>query len=529
VARQHPRTIGQKLILSFGGMALTVAVVDVTGWWAGRALNSGIDRLAGVSGQAMQLAGEIRFLVSDLQARERLVVIATAKGDKAVVSSELAQIDESSTRLKSAVETIARVSDDAQVHTKINGINAAIASWAGQWEKTKKLASDFDAMGASDSTEAGRKFGEEAQTLATEIQALQTKQFSADRERAASVYTNMAIVLAICLGVTALIAMAVLVLVRRINATLTSAAAELREGAEQVLGTSGQVAGSAQQLSRGVSEQAASLEETSASMEEMSSMTKRNADNSHEAARLMAEAETAVSGANETLGEMNTSMANIKESSRKVAKIIKTIDEIAFQTNILALNAAVEAARAGEAGMGFAVVADEVRNLAHRSAEAAKDTTVLIEESIARADRGAARVERVGASIGEMTKSVMSVKTLIDQVSEASRQQAHGFHQVAQALSQMEQSTQVNASTASQSASAGEQLRHQAERSLAAVERLEEFVGRTEAAAALERPAETEGHVEHASSKAATVVRMNPRFEHAADDDFDMGDGTFGR
>jgi methyl-accepting chemotaxis protein len=214
-------------------------------------------------------------------------------------------------------------------------------------------------------------------------------------------------------------------------------------------------------------------------MEEMSSMTRRNADNSHEAARLMAEADAAVNGANAVLDEMNTSMANIKESSRRVANIIKTIDEIAFQTNILALNAAVEAARAGEAGMGFAVVAEEVRNLAQRSAQAAKDTTVMIEESIARSDRGAARVETVGTSIDAITKSVTAVKTLIDQVSDASRQQAHGFAQVAQALNQMEQGTQVNASTASESAAAGEQLKSQAERSLAAVERLEYLVGRT--------------------------------------------------
>src|SRR5437762_5567743 len=165
-----------------------------------------------------------------------------------------------------------------------------------------------------------------------------------------------------------------------------------------------------------------------------------------------------VAEANATLAEMMTSMREIGASSGKISKIIKVIDEIAFQTNILALNAAVEAARAGEAGMGFAVVADEVRNLAQRSAHAAKDTAALIEESIARSDRGALRVEKVSSSMQEITNSVVKVKSLIDHVSEASRQQAHGFEQVSQALGQMEQMTQNNASSAEASATAGEAL-----------------------------------------------------------------------
>jgi hypothetical protein len=353
-------TIGRKLIASFAGMALTIAVVGVTGWWSGSALNASIERLAGVSGQAMELAGEIRFLVSDLQARERLVVIAAAKQDS-VMTSEIAQIETSSGRLKGAVEQLDGLSESGEVRDKTQAIMSAISSWSGQWQKTKQLATAFDAMGASDSTEVGRKFGETAQKLASEIQARETAHFASDKARAAEIYRAMRWVLIASLVLTAFVCAGLLHYVRRISATLAGAASSLRQGAEEVLEASAQVAGSAQQLSRGVSQQASSLEETSASMEEMSSMTRRNADNSHEAARLMAEADAAVNGANAVLDEMNTSMANIKESSRRVANIIKTIDEIAFQTNILALNAAVEAARAGEAGMGFAVVASEVK------------------------------------------------------------------------------------------------------------------------------------------------------------------------
>jgi methyl-accepting chemotaxis protein/methyl-accepting chemotaxis protein-1 (serine sensor receptor) len=251
----------------------------------------------------------------------------------------------------------------------------------------------------------------------------------------------------------------------------------LTTGMRQVSSAAGQVAGSAQSLSQGSTEQAASLEETSASMEEMASMTRRNAENSHEAATSMAETERLVGDANSALGSMVTSMVSIKESSDKVAKIIKTIDEIAFQTNILALNAAVEAARAGEAGMGFAVVADEVRSLAQRSAQAARDTATLIEESIARANEGHQRVTQVGGAIEAITSSAGRVKGLVDAVSAASREQSQGIEQVTQAITQMEKVTQNTAATAEESAAASEELSAQAESSMSVVNRLAGLVG----------------------------------------------------
>src|SRR5205085_7024853 len=164
-----------------------------------------------------------------------------------------------------------------------------------------------------------------------------------------------------------------------------------------------------------------------ASMEEMASMTRKNAENAQQAATLVTDVATQVQNSNAALGEMVLSMGAIKESSDKVAKIIKTIDEIAFQTNILALNAAVEAARAGEAGMGFAVVADEVRNLAQRSAQAARDTAGLIEESIQRSQEGSVKVTQVAHSIGAITQSVTRVRGIVEEVSVASGEQAHGI------------------------------------------------------------------------------------------------------
>ena len=177
-------------------------------------------------------------------------------------------------------------------------------------------------------------------------------------------------------------------------------------------------------------------------------MTRKNADATNEVIGHLREVDARANESNQALSDMVTSMAGIQDSSRQVSKIIKTIDEIAFQTNILALNAAVEAARAGAAGMGFAVVADEVRSLAHRSAQAAQDTNELISPSISRAQSGTGSVERLTESIASIMQSVSNVKRLADDVSVASRQQAAGIEQVSKAVIELEKSTQAIAGTA---------------------------------------------------------------------------------
>jgi methyl-accepting chemotaxis protein len=177
---------------------------------------------------------------------------------------------------------------------------------------------------------------------------------------------------------------------------------------------------------------------------------------------------------------MVASMKDITDSSSKISKIIKVIDEIAFQTNILALNAAVEAARAGEAGMGFAVVAEEVRNLAQRSAQAAKDTAALIEESIEKSTVGSRKLDLVAERIKAITANSNQVKTLVDEVNVGSTEQARGIEQIAQAITQMEQVTQKTAANAEESASASEELNAQSETLKDVVERLAAMVGGAE-------------------------------------------------
>jgi methyl-accepting chemotaxis protein len=236
----------------------------------------------------------------------------------------------------------------------------------------------------------------------------------------------------------------------------------LNESAQQVSSASGQLSASSQQLAEGSAEQAASIQETSSTLEESSSMVRQNTENTKQAAILAKQAKDSADKGNREMQEMMTSMTELKKSSDEIAKIIKVIDEIAFQTNILALNAAVEAARAGEAGMGFAVVAEEVRNLAQRSAQAAKDTAGIIESNIHLSEQGVEVSKHVNESLLEINTQSQKVSELLDEVAAASQEQAQGIAQINKAISQMEQVVQSNAATAEESASASEELSAQA-------------------------------------------------------------------
>ncbi|MGD8562466.1 MAG: methyl-accepting chemotaxis protein [Desulfarculaceae bacterium] len=238
---------------------------------------------------------------------------------------------------------------------------------------------------------------------------------------------------------------------------------ELENGAEQVASASSQVSSSSQSLAQGSSEQASNLEQTTSSMEVMSSMTRQNAENSEQANSLMSEAGQVVTKATSMMKQLRDAMDKISAASDETAKIIKTIDEIAFQTNLLALNAAVEAARAGEAGAGFAVVADEVRNLAMRAAEAAKNTQELIEGNITNIKSGSDMVVNTDEAFDQVTESVKKVSELVSEIAAASREQSLGIDQVNMALNEMDKVTQQNAANAEESAAASEELSAQSE------------------------------------------------------------------
>jgi methyl-accepting chemotaxis protein len=256
----------------------------------------------------------------------------------------------------------------------------------------------------------------------------------------------------------------------KMKESLNTAILNLDDGMQQVAAAVEQVAAAASQigtgsqaLAQGASEQASNLEEVSASLQEMTSMTKQNAGNAKEARGMAEGARTGAQKGLQSMNRLSEAMEKIKTSSDATAKIVKTIDEIAFQTNLLALNAAVEAARAGDAGKGFAVVAEEVRNLAMRSADAAKNTANMIEESVRNAENGVELNQEVLAKLQEINEQTVKVGEVMSEISTGSEQQSSGIDQITSAVDQMDQVTQQNAASSEESASAAEELSGQSE------------------------------------------------------------------
>jgi len=310
----------------------------------------------------------------------------------------------------------------------------------------------------------------------------------------AKTFSAVAVIAGIVIGVF---------LTRGINRALRAICTTIQQGSVQVAAAAGQVSATSQSLAEGASEQAASLEETSSSLEEMSSMAKRNAENVQQAKDLSGQTRIAADTGTNDMQEMKQAMDAIKASSDDVAKIIKTIDEIAFQTNILALNAAVEAARAGEAGAGFAVVADEVRNLAQRSAQSARETATKIEESIAKSVHGVQISEKVAISLNAIAEKTRKVDGIVAEIATASSEQRQGVDQVNLAVGQMDKVTQSNASNAEETAAAAEELNAQSLTLKDAVAELTALVGGS-------------GSANHASSNPTPAVKHNVSRVHRA-------------
>ena len=247
---------------------------------------------------------------------------------------------------------------------------------------------------------------------------------------------------------------------------------------EAIAATARQVGAASTELANGTSQQAAALLQTSSAGEVIRSMAQKNSENSRSAVELVMQSRNAMTEANHSLDKMVHAIGDISVESGKISRIIKVIDEIAFQTNILALNASVEAARAGKAGLGFAVVADEVRNLAQRCAAAARDTTALIEGSIDRSRTATTSVAEVSDAIRKITLESAKFNTLVEEVSQSSREQTRGIEEVARSIQEIGRVVQKNAASAEESATFVERLNIQSETLKELVEQITDVVGR---------------------------------------------------
>lgn len=440
-------------------VTVSIILLGLASWFKTEQISGNVGEIVNQSTPELALAGNIRFQVVLLRVTNLKHVMYSDPAQKDMLEKEAESQEQQLSDWVRDYDKFATSADQRALYSQIGPI------WEKYKNETRKMR---DASRANKMEEAQKlllsagQVGNEFVKVVEDLHAYSAHRVEANGRDVVRLISSTKLAVLVFVILTVLLSAVVGTLTTRsISRVLRHAADELSAGAEQTAAASGQVSSASQMLAEGASEQAASLEETSASLEEISSMTKRNAENAQTTKGLADIARKAADSGASDMQKMSLAMQDIKSSSDDISKIIKTIDEIAFQTNILALNAAVEAARAGEAGMGFAVVADEVRNLAQRSAQAAKETSAKIETAIAKTTQGVQMSDKVAQSLTEIVTNVRKVDQLVAEIATASKEQNDGVAQVNTAVAQMDKVTQSNAASAEESASAAQELNAQ--------------------------------------------------------------------
>jgi methyl-accepting chemotaxis protein len=473
-------TVGKRIILGFTAITAMGLALGGVGYYKVNALEELSQRITVDALPGTAIAGQMESQLRANYANILMAGLSTTTEERSAAMKRFEAGRDKLTQLITDYEKTITQPDDRANFDKLTSLRAPWVEGVKTSVKTLEETGDtaaFNAAVLSKLTPAYNAFAEQSGVITKwnahsgEIVGEETTEAVAS----ARLWISTGLIVTLALAVTLSFW-----IVRSLNRVLRNIVSMLNSSSEQTAAAAGQVSGSSQSLAQGASEQAASLEETSSALEETSSMTKKNADTAQQAAALASDAQNAADRGNKSMGKMTTAIGDIQRSASETAKIIKVIDEIAFQTNLLALNAAVEAARAGEAGKGFAVVAEEVRNLAMRSAEAAKNTSALIEESVNNAKNGVAIADEVGKSLAEIVDSNTKVAGLITEIAAASREQSSGIEQINNSVTQMDKVTQQNAANAEESAAASEELSAQAESLRTCVNELSAIVGRAQ-------------------------------------------------
>jgi methyl-accepting chemotaxis protein len=471
-------SLGKKLLGGFGAMLALVFLTSGGALLVTRNLNEDLKRAANVTARKQYLAGEVSAATAEMASCERGTVLADMLADKVHAEQYQQSFRARAAGLQKALDELSQLAEGGETGSIVKSLSQqASLVIQGHDDLSRSVASDKMDAALEIFAQKVQPRLEEIAKAATSLVDQENHELAAASTVAASEASKSLAAMVTMMLLAVGVGIGVLFVVRHADQALKVLSAKIADSASHVAGAAKQVSSASQSLAQGASEQAASLEETSASTEEIVSITRKNADHASEVASLMQKSEQDSTESDRTLDRMVEQMKEIDGSSKKIARIIKVIDEIAFQTNILALNAAVEAARAGEAGLGFAVVADEVRNLAQRCAQAARDTAALIEESIATASDGNARLDQMAGAVRSMTQSAIRVKSLVDEVNLGSQEQTRGMEQIARAIVQMEQVTQRTAAGAEQSASAGAELDGHASTLRGLVHEMHQMVG----------------------------------------------------
>lgn len=468
-------TIGKRITLGFSVLLILITLLAVSTYSQSRKIRLGVvdlakDNLPGVELTSELLAETLRYRVTSLKHFISTNTVEMADLDK--------QCDEHAKRALALLADYRKSIVVAKEKHLADQIEPLLNEYRSVAKRMRKYSLEFktdeaallmrgDVNRAYTAFEAAVAACREYNVVAADATSSGVMATLAASNRVTLIVLGLALLFGTGLAI---------LMIRSVNQVLKGISATLADGANLVAAASGQVSAASQALAEGVSEQAASLEETSSSLEEMASMTKRNAENAVNAKETAVQTRHSADAGAERMKTLLSAMGSIKSASEEITKILKNIDEIAFQTNILALNAAVEAARAGEAGAGFAVVADEVRNLAQRCAAAASETALRIEDSAKKSEQGAMISAEVARSFDEIQSKVRQLDDLVAEIASASQEQSQGISQVNIAVTQMDKVTQSNAASAEESASAAEELNSQAEALKEAVASLQRLV-----------------------------------------------------
>ncbi len=471
-------SIGKKIWFSISILILGYSISMVTGYFIGKKTESGINN---ISQSLFPSSNHIQEALTAFKDVMSLYNDAIMFGDEERLNSAVARGKDVRSSLE-AISALDGLNEDMKIESE--SLSKSVTSFNAEAEPVYTALSQGDESDvmvrkasnlAKQNVDLKKRIVSLKNGLAENLQ----KELSAIDQRTKHQQRLTVIIFFAVVSITLVLIW--IIVNRYIMTPINSIIEDLNHGADQLATASDEIAAASQTLAEATSEQAASLEETAAALGDVSSMTHKNEDSANQADILTKESSGFVAGAKKSMEDLSMSMDEISTASQDTSKIIKTIDEIAFQTNLLALNAAVEAARAGEAGAGFAVVADEVRNLAMRAAEAATNTTALIESTIAKVDTGTDLVSRTRDAVMKAEESSNKVTGLISEISEASREQTRNIEQINTAVTEIDNATQNSAANAEESAAASSEMHAQTTKMRTRIDELQIIIyGRTD-------------------------------------------------
>ncbi len=472
-------TIQKQLYLAFASICSILVLTMVVGLFSIQRISDTVKDLAGRSEDATYYAGQIDTITSDLQAEQRGMLMRrmlneTAPSDK-LITDDVASM----AALRRFVTLYEELNLPAEVSSKLHSLSDHLSTAERLNPEYLELVRHSDFAGAAKYLDQGLSDADDSAS-AEGAELLDQQQQLARADGTARIAQARRAML-LMLAMTVPLVLASFFLFRVISAMtvkLREAIFQFADAAREIAETSEQVAQSSISFAQGVEQQRGAVEATSTASVAIAALAQRSSEDSRKAVDMVQSSQKAFREADDSLNDLVHAMEGVTESSNKISKINKVIDEIAFQTNILALNAAVEAARAGESGLGFAVVADEVRSLAQRCSQAAKDTAGLIEESVERAAGGRVKVHQVATVTHDATSESTKIEGLISQIDSASQEQSTGIGRISAAIQQMETFSASGASGAKQGAMAAEQLSKQAVSLHDALGRLKDLVDR---------------------------------------------------